>query len=73
MHNEDTDQEPTCSICGTSEYLDCGHLVANIDKTFRECLDGAMYDRDWEFRSLIEDTFESASQRERLLVFKPES
>jgi hypothetical protein len=55
MYDENTREEPRCVICGSVE--DCGHLVACIDHTWILCDSGALYERDWEFRSEIETAF----------------
>ncbi len=55
MIDEDTGEEPKCVLCGPVEH--CRHLVACIDHTFSECNNGALYERDWEFRSEIETEF----------------
>ena len=55
MIDEDTGEEPKCVFCHAVD--ECEHLVACIDRTFCECGGGAMHDRDWEFRSYVEDVF----------------
>ena len=55
MRVEDTDEEPKCVICGSSD--DCGHMVACIDHTYLDCDGGALYERTWDFRSEIETAF----------------
>ncbi|WP_148043673.1 hypothetical protein [Paracoccus methylarcula] len=55
--NPDTGEEPICPLCGAEHYGDCGHLVADIDNTFGECLGGELYDRDGEFYDLINHDF----------------
>jgi hypothetical protein len=54
---EETGEGPTCPICESPEYGDCGHLVADLDLSFGECQGGALYEKMAEFSSLIEDAF----------------
>lgn len=55
MEIEDSDEEVRCVICGSDEP--CRHIVADIDRTYCEVHHGALYERDDEFRSKIEDDF----------------
>lgn len=55
--NEDTGEDAVCHICGAQQYSECGHLVADFDRTFLELLGGELFDRDDEFKSLIEEVF----------------
>ena len=54
---EDTGEDVLCPICATSEYWECGHLVAGFDKTFCECFGGEIFDRQHEFKVLVEEAF----------------
>jgi len=56
IYDEDTGEEPRCHICDSTE--NCSHIVAIIAITFGRCRGGALYGRDKEFFSLIEDVFE---------------
>ncbi len=60
--DEDTGEEVVCPICGAAEYWDCGHLVAEFDRTFCECLGGKIHNREGEFSSTIEAVFLSHLQ-----------
>ena len=53
--NEDTGEEISCNICGATEYWDCGHLVASLDRSFCECQGGELYDRIPSFFALGEE------------------
>ena len=55
MIDENTGEEPRCLLCGSSDG--CEHIVADIDLTFNDCCSGALYNRLFEFRSLIHDRF----------------
>ena len=54
---EETGEEPTCPICRSPEYGNCGHLVADLDRSFGECQGGALYEKLAEFSGLVEDAF----------------
>jgi len=56
MRNEDTDEEVTCPICGVVDDM-CAHIVASIDRTFSETHAGEFYERETEFRALVEEAF----------------
>jgi len=55
--NADTGEDVVCPICNAAEYWDCGHLVASLDRSFGECQGGALFDRQTECSSLVEDAF----------------
>ena len=57
MRNEDTNESPVCTVCGTEEFGDCGHLVADLDITFSECEGGALYERLFDFTTALEIVF----------------
>lgn len=54
---EETGKEPTCPVCGSPDYGDCGHLVADLDRSFCECQGGELYEKMAEFLSLVEGAF----------------
>ncbi|KKM90197.1 hypothetical protein LCGC14_1241090 [marine sediment metagenome] len=54
---ENTGRGPACPICNSTEYGSCGHLVADFDRTYGECLGGEIYDRQAEFSDLAERAF----------------
>lgn len=54
---EETGQQPTCPVCQSSDYWDCGHLVASFDRSFCECQGGELYKRMPEFSNLVENAF----------------
>jgi hypothetical protein len=54
---ENTGKKPTCPVCKSSDYWDCGHLVADLDRTFHECQGGELYERIAEFSELVENAF----------------
>lgn len=60
MEDEDTGEPPTCTICGAPENVECGHLLACFDRTFGELGGGALYERDGEFRQIIQKFFWNA-------------
>ena len=51
---EETGKEPTCPVCGSPDYGDCGHLVADLDRSFCECQGGELYEKMAEFLNLVE-------------------
>ena len=55
--NEDTGEDVTCPLCQSPEYWECGHLVASLDRTFCECDGGELFDREHEFREVVEMAF----------------
>ncbi|MBT4966313.1 MAG: hypothetical protein HOM79_08835 [Alphaproteobacteria bacterium] len=52
---EETGETPTCPICGADE--ECGHHLADIDRTFLECLGGVFREKEQEFKDVIEEKF----------------
>ncbi len=62
MIDEETGEDVVCSICRAAEYWECGHLVASFDRSFGECHGGAIYEREYQFSSLIESAFLSHLQ-----------
>ncbi|MDC1213879.1 hypothetical protein N8000_05330 [Rhodospirillales bacterium] len=63
MFNEDTGEDVVCLVCGADD--DCGHIVADIDRTFSRCSGGEFLERDREFRELIKTAFmERAANKE---------
>jgi hypothetical protein len=56
---ESSGQEPNCPVCKSPQYGDCGHLVADLDRTFYECLGGALYEQIAEFSELVETAFQA--------------
>ncbi len=57
MINDDTNEELKCVICGSVEIYECGHMVACFDNTYCEVESGALYGRDDDFRSEIQNAF----------------
>ena len=55
MRDENTGDEIRCPFCDS--FDDCPHLLALIDQTFCECSGGYAYERQHEFRALIEAAF----------------
>ncbi|EDL48245.1 hypothetical protein [Erythrobacter sp. SD-21] len=55
----DTGRKPSCPFCDLPEedWEDCPHLVAVFDRTFLDCYGGEIFDRDGEFRDLVEAAF----------------
>ena len=53
--HEDTGEEVVCPICDATEYWECGHLVASLDRSFCDCYGGALYDHYGDFSSMIEE------------------
>lgn len=55
--DENTGEEPNCTICDSVWGEGCGHLVAWIDYTFGEVASGELYNRDHEFRLQLQAVF----------------
>ena len=59
--NEDTCEEPVCEICGNPLDFDCGHLVADLDRTFDACEGGVLFDNYLGFSELLDKAFSEAA------------
>lgn len=57
IEDEDTGEAAKCVICGSEEYWECGHLVAEFDLSFNQCNGGSFCNRAEEFAELIESAF----------------
>jgi hypothetical protein len=57
MIYENTGEDVTCLLCETPEFWECGHLVAGLDRHFCECVGGELFDREHEFKEIIERGF----------------
>lgn len=55
--DEDTGESVVCPLCNATEYWNCGHLVASLDRSFCECDGGAIYSRQQELSAIIEGAF----------------
>ena len=65
---EETGKEPTCPVCGSPDYGDCGHLVADLDRSFCECQGGELYEKMAEFLNLVEGAFLSHLTENTLIL-----
>jgi hypothetical protein len=55
--NEDTGEDVLCPICESPEFGECGHLVADFDRTYCECNGGEIFERQNEFIAIVEQAF----------------
>jgi hypothetical protein len=70
MFNEDTEEDILCPVCDAPEYWECGHLVADIDRTFAECKGGVLFNQMGMFSNVIKEAFLRLLKADDEPVFK---
>jgi hypothetical protein len=69
MVNEDTDEQPSCPICYSADFGQCGHLIADIDTTFSEVNSGLISAALEDFQRIVNERLRAEINENRPKIF----